>query len=495
MKKICIILLIFFFCGIAKANNIQITNISVVPSNNTIKFDVSWENSWRSDILNNWDAAYIFFKYNDPISKSWLTLFFNNVNDNIPSGYSKTTAVSNAGVFIYRSVAGSGSNTITNVELGIGSTFTQYTTGAYDIKAFAIEMVYIPTGSFYVGDLASTNAYTQRFIFNTNTTLTDPIATPSTSVSSTTFPNGFNAFYCMKYELSQGGYRDFLNALTYTQQANHMAVSPSVLLSTWILNSANRNHLKIKTSGVNPTTPAVIGCDADGDLIYDEPTDGENIACNFLNWPDQAAYLVWAGLRPLTELEYEKAARGIQIPVAGEYAWGNANIYLTPYLLTNANQNTEIVSNPASAPTGNANYLLTYPAIAIGPMRNGIFATATSNRINSGGSFYGVMELSGNIFERVVTTANAAGRSFITGTPQVSLDVNGYPWNGVTTWPGGSSGRIDGSTNATGLIYRGGSWGTSQLNLRISDRFGGMVTTPEITRLPNFGIRGCVDAP
>ena len=36
------------------------------------------------------------------------------------------------------------------------------------------------------------------------------------------FPNDYNAFYCMKYELSQGGYRDFLNCLTYTQQAIHI---------------------------------------------------------------------------------------------------------------------------------------------------------------------------------------------------------------------------------------------------------------------------------
>jgi formylglycine-generating enzyme required for sulfatase activity len=314
-------------------------------------------------------------------------------------------------------------------------------------------------------------------------------------MTSTTFPNGYSAFYCMKYELSQGGYRDFLNTLSYTQQVNHMAVAPSSIISTWILNSANRNYLKIKSPGTNPTTPAEIGCDADGDLIWNESTDGENIACNFLSWVDQAAYLVWAGLRPLTELEYEKAARGIQSSVAGEYAWGNANIFNTLYTLSNTNQNTEIVSNPATAPTGNANCAPTYPTAAIGPMRNGIFATATSNRITSGGSFYGVMELSGNLWEQVITTANAEGRNFIVGTPYADLDVNGYAWNGVTTWPGGSSGKVNGSTNALGVIYRGGAWGTAVTNLRISDRSGGLLTNTGTIRNGNYGIRGCASAP
>lgn len=496
MKKMSIVLLVFITCLVARANNIQITNISVVPANNTIKFDLSWENSWRSDILNNWDAAYIFFYYYDPLQKNWNELYFNNENDKLPTGYSKDRSITNRGTFIYRSVAGSGSNTITNVELGISSAFgVQYTTGVFDIRAFAIEMVYIPTGSFYVGDGVSANAYFQKRIIDANTTLTDPIATPSTSISYTTFPDGHDAFYCMKYELSQGAYRDFLNTLSYTQQANHMAVAPNAGVSTAVLFSGNRNFLKIRIPGLNPSRPAVIGCDADGDLTWDEPTDGENIACNFLNWPDQAAYLVWAGLRPLTELEYEKAARGIQIPIEGEYVWGNANVNSTRYTLNNTNQNTENVGNPASSPTGNAVYISTHPSAPLGPLRNGIFATATSNRMSSGGSFYGVMELSGNLWERVITTANVEGRGFVPFNGSQGLDANGYPWNGVTTWPGGSSGRINGSTNATGLIFRGGGWNASVNNLRVSDRSGGLVTNLDINRLSNVGVRGGISAP
>lgn len=493
MKKVSIIVLMFFFVGAGSANNIRITNISVVPANKTIKFDITWENSWRSDMLNNWDAAYVFFKVFEPMNGRYLHVFcLDESNNKVPAGFTATRHSYNNGYLLYRSAAGSGTTTMTNIELGIEP---EWTTGVFDIKAFAIEMVYVPTGNFYVGDPTSTNSYSLRAIGSGTTVLNDPLGTPSSTLSFTGFPNGHAAFYCMKYELSQGGYRDFLNTLTYRQQANHMAVAPNSIISTWILNSANRNNLKIRTPGTNATIPAVIGCDTDGDLIFDEPNDGENIACNFLSWVDMAAYLVWAGLRPLTELEYEKAARGIQIPVPGEYAWGNANIHNSAYTLANANQNSETVSNPATGTTGNANCAPTYPSLAIGPMRNGIFATATSNRITSGGSFYGVMEMSGNLWEQVITTANVQGRGFTDGPLSLGLNEDGYPWNGVTTWPGGSTGVVNGSTNALGLTYRGGSWGTPISNLRISDRSGGLVNNPGLIRNPNYGIRGCLTAP
>ena len=41
---------------------------------------------------------------------------------------------------------------------------------------------------------------------------------------------------------------------------------------------------------------------------------------------DVCAYADWAGLRPMSELEYEKAARGTLAPVANEEAWGSADL-------------------------------------------------------------------------------------------------------------------------------------------------------------------------
>ena len=46
------------------------------------------------------------------------------------------------------------------------------------------------------------------------------------------------------------------------------------------------------------------------------------------------AFADWAGLRSMTELEYEKACRGPLEPVAGEYAFGTNEIYLEEFLMT-----------------------------------------------------------------------------------------------------------------------------------------------------------------
>ena len=44
--------------------------------------------------------------------------------------------------------------------------------------------------------------------------------------------------------------------------------------------------------------------------------------CNHLCWADAVAFAAWAGLRPMTELEYEKACRGPGYAHHGELAWG-----------------------------------------------------------------------------------------------------------------------------------------------------------------------------
>jgi formylglycine-generating enzyme required for sulfatase activity len=506
MKKLLFIATVVFASMYARANNIQITNVSVMPANKTIKFDVSWDNSWRSNTLNNWDAAWVFFKYYNlnSIPNNWSGISLTNLGNIAPVGFNIDGL--EAGVFIHRSASGSGTVSLTNVEVGVPD---EIASGIFDIRAYAIEMVYIPGGMTRIGDVFSTNCISLNpSVFPYSTTVStinanffDPLTTPGNAGFSALFPNGVTPFYCMKYELSQGGYRDFLNSLNYAAQASHVITAPNTLSGAYAFVNANRNYLKIKQSGVSSTTPAIFGCDADNDGIYDESTDGESVACNYLNWIDHSAYLCWAGLRPLTELEFEKAARGIQFPVAGEYAWGNTQIANLIYSLTGSSSNAEIVSNPAISPIGNANYGISYPNFPLnGPLRNGIFATATSDRISSGGSFYGVMELSGNLWERVITTANTSGRSFNGSEPPFgSLSGNGFVYWGnsfLTTWPGINAGIIDGTANATGLIYRGGSWsGGVSARLRISDRGGLVVVDANTVRSNDVGVRGGRTAP
>ncbi len=114
------------------------------------------------------------------------------------------------------------------------------------------------------------------------------------------------------------------------------------------------------------------------------------------------AWLDWAAMRPMTELEYEKACRGGgNTPSPLEFAWGNTTI--SP-ITTATNQGA---ANETWA-TGNANYS-GGPAIQ---MRCGALATASSTRTTSGATFYGIMEMTGNVREFAIYAGNAAGRTF-----------------------------------------------------------------------------------
>jgi len=502
MKKLLFLLLLSLQMLATKANNIQVTNVSVQAATSTIQFTVTWENGWRSSVLNNWDAAWVFAKYKD-IDNEWKNLTFNIANVTVPAGFAGNFALN--GAFLHRSVVGNGTTTITNVQIGIPD---QQALGIFDIKVFALEMVYIPSGTFYVGDgVTGTGSYIQEpslpssvgtvFTNGNGNQVYDPLISPSggflTSMPSA-FPKGMTNFYMMKYELSQGAYRDFLNTLTYVQQINHTIVTPNAAIGSGALvtpSGTSRNYLEVKTSGIPSSTPAEYGCDANANNIYDEAGDGEWVACNYLNWPDMAAYLGWSGLRPMTELEFEKAARGVQVPVAGEYVWGSALIGNLILLLSNANQNSEVATN-ASPTIGNAVFTSSFPNSPFsGPVRNGIFATATSSRITSGGSFYGVMELSGNLIERVISTAN--GLTFRSNliSAAVGLNPNGY-FGSVDGWPGAvavSSFFVDGTQNAIGLMDRGGGWNSSSPDLRTSNRDVSSLITNTATLRGEF--RGC----
>ena len=92
-------------------------------------------------------------------------------------------------------------------------------------------------------------------------------------------------------------------------------------------------------------------------------------------------------------------------------------------------------------------------------MRCGIFATSASTREQAGASYYGVMELSGNVWERPVTIGNTTGRNFDGQNGDGVLDPTGIA--NVTNWPG---------TDATGAGFRGGNWLDVASYVRVSDR-------------------------
>ncbi|MFN9999065.1 MAG: SUMF1/EgtB/PvdO family nonheme iron enzyme, partial [bacterium] len=376
-----------------------------------------------------------------------------------------------SGIFIYRSNTGSGALTLNGVQLrwNYGADLVPDESIIF-VRVFAIEMVHVPTGNFQAGsggantgefrqaNLTTTGNAASFTITRTSPTLqgnnsgssslnistragsgNDQLTGTTTATLASGYPTGYAAFYCMKYEISQGQYRDFLNTLTYAQQVTRTTSVPTSAAGTGALATAvtNRNYIEIKTSGVSNTTPAVSGCDADADNVFDETIDGEWVACNFLKWNDIIAFLDWAALRPMTELEYEKACRGTVAPVVDEHSWGST-AFTAVSAITNGQQAGEVSSTPANANVTNNN------AFTQGPVRTGMYATVSSNRIAAGSSYYGILDLSGNLWEQVISIANSACRSFTGNVGNGTLDTNG---NADTGWPGQAD-----------IGSRGGSW-------------------------------------
>lgn len=503
---LCIVI-VGVFAVKSAANNISISNVTT-GTNATglyMSFDLSWENSWRN--TTNWDAAWVFFKFKD-FDGAWHHLRLTNTNNSIASGFS-ISSTDLTGAMIYRSATGYGTVTLTGVQVGV---MNLPGPSGFDIRAFAIEMVQIPQNvAFYLGDGLAASAMQNGlsglpYLLNT----TSPVyGTASgnlndatfTTAPSAGFPIGYSAAignnYMMKHEISMGAYRDFLNCLTYTQQVTRTAVAPNSASGTAALFNGIRNSIKIKTSGVASTTPAVYGCFFNG--VYDDGNDNEWIACNYITGMDVLAFLDWAALRPMTDYEFEKACRGPLYPVAGEYAWGDTAVARISYTVTNSSTANEIINyTPVSVFQGNVTGgSLISPT---GPARVGIHATANSTRISAGAGYYGVLDMSGNVNELAVGSSGVAGRSFTGINGNGELNANGEAdedfWPGINgnttgTVANTAYGGVTGVTGNAGWAHRGGAYNSAiaaSSSLNTSYRINGAAGST--ARGPGTGGRG-----
>jgi formylglycine-generating enzyme required for sulfatase activity len=483
LQNVLIILIFLLSYYPAIANNILVENISLTGQNTTsdytmVEFDISWDNSWL-DIV-NWDAAWVFVKYkgSDSLWKH-ANLDIDDAEHTAPAGSVINTGITDSyapGVFIYRDAIGSGSNDWDNVQLR-----WNYGENGLDdndlvtIKVFAIEMVYVPQASFSLGD--GSDLSTQYHFYDAGNGPSLPFTVNAQSAitiapsglgnlwaydqihegtSDADFPTGYNAFYCMKYEITQEQYVDFLNTLTRTQQntRTYTDISDTPITNRYVMSNSSTMSLRngIRCDAALPTSdPITFYCDYDGDGNGNETNDGQNIACDYLSWMDGCAYACWAGLRPMTELEFEKACRGDQTAVAGEYAWGNTNIHSSAYTLNNTGSYNEVINGQLMG-TGNASYTTTDGSIN-GPLRSGIFALGSTSRQEAGASYYGIMELSGNLCERAVTI-HVWGYSFTGNHGGGVLSATGNA-SMVASWPGWDGNEV---TGADGAGMRGGSF-------------------------------------
>lgn len=487
MKFVKVIVLVLATLSVSQAysNAIALSAISVDRAASTISFTVTWENSWRAAAGTppfNWDAAWVFVKFRDCADPSSTTQFTHGaisttVGDHNYDGdavggatLEPTTSAGVAGIdgdgkgiMLRPSAVGAGTITETIV---LNVTNLPAAGATLDVRVFAIEMVYAAGGadggSHWIGDgngvtksYGSFNSATTAYqISNENaiTLVPNPGTTSGSRAVTASFQKGWNPFYIMKYEVSQGQYVNFLNTLNDNSTGSRYPGSYN----------SYRNRIQWT---VNPAPQ-----------IYS--VDRPDRACNFLGWSDLSAYLDWAALRPLTEIEFEKAARGFLGKSLFEFAWGNVSI-VRAVTISGVEDGTETIT------TANANTVASFTTFngpgddGQGPLRVGIFAKAgTTTRVETGGSYFGVMELSGNVQEMYAATpCGIAGAPCENGLSAGDGVLDAAGAHNEATWP---SSAAPGTGTSAHIIRRGGSWATSTCatatatcHQELSNRYGG----------------------
>lgn len=450
MKKSILIVTLIFNVQFCLANGLLITETSLENFNESeglvdVKFRISWGNSWRIDSgPSNWDAAWIFIKYRSN-NGPWQHATLNAAS---ATNYTIFLSDDQLGAFLHRAGNGSGNNVSQNTLLSwdIGNDGVSIN-DTIEVKVFGIEMVYVPESAFWIGTNggAEVDRFSSQFILSENE-ITVNYGTSSSFAGDgigllpEAFPKGFNAFYCMKYEISEEQYIAFFNTLTPSQK---------------IQNDLTGSVCKNSDDEIDGNTISWLG------IGTEATSNTPERACSFMTGIQFARYLDWAALRPMTELEFEKATRGPGLPNDEAYAWGTSTIISSPYSIINSNLSFSSISGIMTN-EGRAAYNLSsinYPR----PVRCGLFSNLPlggipRTREQSGSSYYGIMELSGNLAELVISIGNTESRTY-----------NGEHGDGAV---GTQSSFIQ--NNLLTRSVRGGSWIDEANLLRISDRtYGG----------------------
>ena len=420
---VCAFSLSFLF---SSANNVRINGTVQVAQGTgdtlVLSFPLRWDNSWRDQF--NWDAAWVFLKYKSGTG-GW-----NHVNlcagghrlvngSGLPVPFdcmAGNTGSNTVGFFVYRNTLEAGNTPEITCQIKClksslgGLTAEKFVNHEGFILAQAVEMVYVPYGGYYLGDRGCSNRFaggsdgspvlidSENAITASTATkvypITNNIAGSAQSIAAV-YPKGYKGFYMMKYEVSQEQWVYFLNTLTYAQQQERVPGLSALKGGDYIFGSksepSNRNGIVVAEPSYGGNA-VIFANNLNHNDVYSEDGDGKTIACNYLSPSDMVAYCSWAGLRPMSELEYEKACRSSypEQPIKGEYAWHENGIAGRLNVVSNNGMRNER-SNTANANVNAGNHF--------GPVRCGLFATGSSTQQSAGATFWGGMELSGNVKE------------------------------------------------------------------------------------------------
>ena len=460
---------------------LRIQNVSVSPGDAgtaTVTFDIGWSNSWRYG--NSFDAAWVFFKVrgDDPSTglgtgkTGWQHASLSADKVLNPTGFGQNkggTALEfvvsedRVGMIVRRAGPGDG---VTDARKVTAVLDVKSLKGVADIakapvKAIGIEMVFIPEGPFLVGRGngmparylgPGTGGLEQNWLYKHNGKETaepmpylnggdvdgwavgrsrsDPppfriesedaiptgkkkgalwavnITPEDGGEIAAAFPKGYGAFYCTKrLGPTTGQYAEFLNTLTEEQAKARFY--------------AHGHGMDIKSDGVAPEDK------------YTAPKPDE--LTRWVSFTDGAVFAAWAGLRPTTELEYEKFYRGVRPAIPNDAmpsCWGvaetaNAGYYERPVSIANA------VGRGFKGTHGNGTLELPAdwpPDIRGAIIRNDYFfgASHAPMHLLIGGRMYAASQ-----------NADRHGWTGTFGSPSANWTLAG--WRGARTSPGGDT--------------------------------------------------------
>jgi len=395
----------------------------------TVEVRVDWDNAWHNE--RNRDGAWLVVKVRAP-GRGWRHALLGPEGHSVESGDAGVegdlfASEDRVGLFVAPSGPHRGS-----VEWTVRASLAPETARVLDqiglgaeVAVFGVEMVQIPSGAFHVGEVSEAGrAHGAFFLSDANG---DPAGRYEVESESAIevgagqgrlnysnegpfhiymgdregpvpdeFPKGHRAFWCMKYELTQGQYAAFLNHLSPSDTA-HRAVGAG------LASLAADSRLTIRIE--------------DGRYVADRP----DRPANWVSWDDGCAWADWIGLRPMTELEFTKACRGPGETPTDDFPWGTADKEALQRVM---GSDLDLVV-PGAADES---------------------ALSDGTRPALGASYYWVMDLAGSVWERCVTIGHPSGRAFRGTHGDGALNM-GFATN--DDWPSGDHAP-------GGYGYRGG---------------------------------------
>ena len=387
--------------GDARFSDVRVENVELsAPTDGaapeSVVFDLAWDNSFRDQL--NHDAAWVFVKLRTS-GEAWRHARLSTgaadhavaVDNGVPVVIEP--AADGVGAFLYRSADGFTSIDWDGVTLGLDLAASDIDgAGIVDVAVIALEMVYVPEGPFLVGDGTDVDALlaaqlhaartARPYRIDDEAALTlggggegsvgnhdrsmpagtrqqywDDFSATQDQLLPASFPKGSAPFYAMKHELTQGDYARFLDLLDISQRAARNPAREAY---------ADDPH-RYAISAEAPFRVAPY-----------------NRAANWLSWMDLAAFADWSGLRPMTELEYEKAARGDRPPAAGEFAWGPEAPPAGKYNLQDPDTAEELVVNQEEGANVAFDGTVGLASTISGPLRVAAFLPLATSRLGFG---------------------------------------------------------------------------------------------------------------